>query len=310
MIGIVEIASWIPPQREHNVVKASRHETDEKFILEKIGIQSLSRIPTGQNTSDLCVQAFHALKKKIKLHEDQLDFLMVVTQNPDLPIPHSSAMVHGKLGLSTRCAVFDISLGCSGWVYALHTAISFMAQNDLKAGLIFTADPYSKVIDPNDKNTDMLFGDAASVTLLTEDPLWETGKGEFVSDGTQWNLLRINETGCLEMDGRGIFNFVMTKLPKSIDACLQKNGLKKDDIDLFAFHQASKFMIDQLSKRVRINPDKVPFVIADYGNTVSSSIPILLEERIHNESLSCILVSGFGVGLSAATSILKRCRSG
>lgn len=310
MIGITEIAAWIPPQREDNLQKAARHETDENFILEKIGIRALSRMDPSQNTSDLCVNAFNALKQKIVFNPLDVDFLIVVTQNPDLNIPHVSAIVHGKLGLSNRCVVFDISLGCSGWVYALHTAVAFMTQNDLKLGLVFTADPYSKIVDPADKNTDMLFGDAATVTLLNSDPLWALGKGEFLADGSQWPLLKRNERGALEMDGRGIFNFVMTELPKSIDACLQKNAIAKDDIDLFAFHQASKFIIDHLTKRVRINSEKVPFVIGNYGNTVSSSIPLVLEERIHDEQLSRVLVSGFGVGLSAGTSLLKRCRHG
>lgn len=310
MIGISEIASWIPEARDNNLDKLARHETDEGFVLDKIGIRALSRLSADQQASDACVMAFDALKKKCDIDPAKVDFLVVVTQTPDLNIPHVSAMVHGRLGLSANCAAFDISLGCSGWVYALHAAVAFMTLNDLSTGLLFTADPYSKIVDPQDKNTDLLFGDAASVTLLTDQPLWVTGKGEFLTDGSQWQLLRKTDAGALQMDGRGIFNFVMTELPKSIDRCLEKNGLKKEDIDLFALHQASKFIVEQLTKRVKINSDKVPFVIHEYGNTVSSSIPLVLEERIHNEQLSRVLVSGFGVGLSAGTSILNRCRHG
>lgn len=310
MIGISEIASWIPEGRDDNLDKLSRHGTDEAFVLEKIGIRALSRLSADEQASDACVRAFAALQQKCTIDPASVDFLVVVTQTPDLNIPHVSAMVHGRLGLSPYCAAFDISLGCSGWVYALHTAVAFMAQNGLSTGLLFTADPYSKIVDPQDKNTDLLFGDAASVTLLTTNPLWVTGKGEFLTDGSQWQLLRKTDAGALSMDGRGIFNFVMTELPKSINRCLEKNGLSKDDIDLYALHQASRFIVEQLTKRVKINPDKVPFVIHEYGNTVSSSIPLVLEERIHDEQLSRVLVSGFGVGLSAGTSILNRCRHG
>lgn len=310
MIGINEIASWIPVKREDNFDKLVRHETDEGFVRDKIGIRRLSRLAPEQQASDACVKAFETLQRKCTVNVQEVDFLLVVTQTPDLSIPHVSAMVHGKLGISAHCAAFDISLGCSGWVYALHTAIAFMMQNDLKCGLLFTADPYSKIIDPRDKNTDLLFGDAASVTLLTTDPLWTIGKGEFLSDGSQWQLLHKSNEGALVMDGRGIFNFVMTELPKSIDRCLAKNGLAKEEVDLFALHQASKFIVEQLIKRIKINPEKVPFVISDYGNTVSSSIPLVLEERIHDEPLARVLISGFGVGLSAGTSILKRCRHG
>ncbi len=310
MIGIKEIAAWIPDGREDNLDKLTRHETDEGFVLEKIGIRRLSRLSADQQASDACVNAYDALQRKCNVDPACVDFLVVVTQTPDLNIPHVSAMVHGRLGLSPHCAAFDISLGCSGWVYALHTAVAFMTQNGLSNGLLFTADPYSKIVDPQDKNTDLLFGDAASVTLLTTDPLWVPGKGEFLTDGSQWQLLRKLDSGALAMDGRGIFNFVMTELPKSIERCLEKNGIGKEDIDLFALHQASKFIVEQLTKRVKINPDKVPFVIRDYGNTVSSSIPLVLEERIHDEQFSRVLVSGFGVGLSAGTSILNRCRHG
>lgn len=310
MIGISEIASWIPEAREDNLDKLKRHDTDENFVLDKIGIRALSRLEPDQYASDACVKAFEALQRKCTINPQDVDFLVVVTQTPDINIPHVSAMVHGKLGLPSRCAAFDISLGCSGWVYALHAAVAFMIQNELSTGLLFTADPYSKIIDSQDKNTDLLFGDAASVTLLTANPLWANGKADFLSDGSQWQLLRKNEAGSLNMDGRGIFNFVMTELPKSIDRCLEKNGLTKDDIDLYALHQASKFIVEQLTKRVKINPEKVPFVIREYGNTVSSSIPLVLESRIHDEQFSRVLISGFGVGLSAGTSILNRCRHG
>lgn len=310
MIGISEIASYIPEARENNLDKLTRHETDEAFVLEKIGIRSLSRLSPDEYASDACVKAFEALQKKRSVNVREVELLVVVTQTPDINIPHVSAMVHGKLGLPSRCAAFDISLGCSGWVYALHAAVAFMIQNEMSTGLLFTADPYSKIVDPQDKNTDLLFGDASSVTLLTADPLWATGKADFLSDGSQWQLLRKNEAGALNMDGRGIFNFVMTELPKSIDRCLEKNGLTKDDVDLYALHQASKFIVEQLTKRVKINPEKVPFVIREYGNTVSSSIPLVLEERIHDAQFMRVLISGFGVGLSAGTSILNRCRHG
>jgi 3-oxoacyl-[acyl-carrier-protein] synthase-3 len=191
-------------------------------------------------------------------------------------------------------------------VYALHIAKDFMEANGLQRGLLFTSDPYSDIVDPNDKNTDLIFGDAATVTLLSNNPKFEIGKGAFVTDGSAYEKLIKRKDEYLYMDGRGIFNFVMRNTPDVVESCLQKNNTFKEDVDIFIFHQASKYVIENLTRRMKIAEDKVPFTIADYGNTVSSSIPIILEGYLRSTSEQNIIICGFGVGLSLAASLVRR----
>jgi 3-oxoacyl-[acyl-carrier-protein] synthase-3 len=217
-----------------------------------------------------------------------------------------SAILQSRLGISKRCASFDISLGCSGYVYSLLIARSFMESNRLKKGLLFTSDPYSNIIDPNDKHTDLLFGDGATVTLLTENPVFDVGYGVFETEGSRFGHLIKRNNEFLVMNGRGIFEFAMKAMPAILDQCLEKNSLKKEAVDLFLLHQASRFIVENLCRRMRLSPEKTPYVIKDYGNTISSSIPIMLKDYLEDTTKKNILTCGFGVGLSIASTILRR----
>jgi len=307
MIGINDIGNYIASERISNYEKEEKHGVTHDFIKEKIGIVSVARKRPAEKASDLCVPAYDDLAGNIdeSVLED-IEFLCVCTQNGDYKLPQTSAILQSKLGISTSCAAFDISMGCSGYVYSLHIVKSFMETNDLKKGLLFTSDPYSEIIDPNDRNTDLLFGDGATVTLLTDNPILDIEKGFFGTDGSRFDHLIKRENEMLEMNGRGIFEFAMKNVPVSVKRSLEINELQIDDIDLFLFHQASKFIIDNLSRRMKLAKEKAPFLIADYGNTVSSSIPIILKKYIGETAKKNILICGFGVGLSIASSILRR----
>ena len=208
-IGIQAIGCYVG-----NVVdchsKLERHGVEESFISKKTGFLGNAVIEDGDQPSDMCVKAFRALEKKLEIVVEDIDFILVCTQNGDFRLPQTSAVVHGKLGLPPSCAGFDISLGCSGYVYSLGVAKSFMEANGLKYGLVFTADPYSGIIDENDKNTDLLFGDAATVTLMSEDGVYDLGNSIFDTRGDLSAALQCAHNGQLHMDGRGIFDFVHT----------------------------------------------------------------------------------------------------
>lgn len=311
MIGISAIASYIPANRESNFEKMQRFETDETFIREKIGVETVSRKSADEETSDLCVKAWKKLLEKTTLDPAQVDCLIVCTQHPDgRGIPQTSAIVHGKLGLPENCASFDISLGCSGYVYSLSVIKSFMESNALKCGLLFTADPYSPDIQPDDKNTVLLFGDGATVTLLksatADAPTWIPKSFAFGTRGRDGAALN-NRCGTMQMDGRAVFNFTATTVPGQIKQLLEKQSLNLADIDLFLFHQGSKFIVDTLQKRIGIDLQKVPCNLAAQGNTVSSSIPLLFESYLERTDLRWVLMSGFGVGLSWASCLLEPC---
>ena len=307
MIGINNIGCHIASERVSNLEKAEKHGVTHDFIMEKIGISSVARKNPAEKASDLCVLAYDDLAARVAESAlDDIEFLCVCTQNGDYQVPQTSAIVQTKLGISKKCAAFDISLGCSGYVYSLHIAKSFVESCGLKKGLLFTSDPYSEIIDPNDKNTDLLFGDGATATLLTDNPVFDLGNGVFETDGKMFEHLIKRDNEKLVMNGRGIFNFAMTHVPEIVTRCLNANALRKEEIDFFLLHQASKYIIDNLRRRMKLEQGKVPFLIKEYGNTVSSSIPIVLKECLDKTDKKNILLCGFGVGLSIAASVLRR----
>lgn len=305
MLGIQEIASFIPNVKISNYDLKDKYEIDDNFIEKKIGIKKVAFKDKEDDTSDLCVKAFHSLTRKLSINPDGIECLVLVSQNPDFSLPHTSALVHGKLNLSDHCACFDISLGCSGFVYGLSIIESFMKSNQLKKGLLFTSDPYSKIISKEDKNTAMLFGDAATVSLISNIPKLISGIFNFGTIGKSYKELICNN-GILAMNGRAIFNFAAKYVPVDIKHLLKINDLSFDDIDSYVFHQGSKYIIDTITKRLKIDPAKVPFDATFYGNTVSSSIPIVLEKVFLEKQVRTIVISGFGVGLSWASTVLKR----
>lgn len=305
MIGIAAIAAEVPDERVSNLPCLAALGLSEAFLHEKIGVVRRARMPSGSDTADLCVAAANRLLAGGAVDRDEVRCLAVVTQNPDgHGLPHTSAIVHARLGLAAECSAFDISLGCSGYVHALSIVSAFLVANDLRVGLLVTADPYSKVIDPADKNTVLLFGDAATATLLSDRPVWRLGKFDFVTDGTLSAALHVGDDRKLHMNGRAVFNFCATQVPASIKRTLDRNDLTLEGIDRIVLHQGSKYIVDTVAGRLGV-PEKAGFYAADCGNTVSSSIPMILAEGLRPADRR-IVISGFGVGLALATTLLER----
>lgn len=304
-IGIGAIAGEIPPERVDILALKDKFQATEQFLSEKVGMRRVARLPADWATSDLAVAAARKLFGTGAVSPDEIDCLVVVTQNPDVRgLPHTAAIVHGKLGLPKGVLTFDISLGCSGYVSALAIVTGTMRTAGLKRGLLITADPYSKVVDPDDRDTALIFGDAATATLLTDRPAWRIGKFDFGTLGNLAGNLAVDAAGRLSMNGRGVFNFAATEVPISIERCLTLNGLGMGDIDRVILHQGSKFIVDTLASRIGAK-DKTAFLAADYGNTVSSSIPLIMERDLAPTDRR-LLLSGFGVGLCWATTVLEK----
>ena len=283
---------------------------------------------TGVGLSAVAVEALFAANVELK---SRTDLIVTVTQTPDYRIPHNSARLAHVLGLPNSVASFDLSLGCSGYVYGVVATLGFLSTSGLKNAVLVTCDPYSRIIDPADRDTNSVFGDAATATWISTDS--EGGNIlalEFGTDGAGWEAIVVKGGGAAEpflatagglparegamtdgarlhMQGRAVFNFVNTRVPQSIRTCLDKAGLTIDDIDYFALHQGSIYMLDAMANRVGIPGEKLLKNMATYGNTVSSTIPLLLEELASTGRLKGkkVLLSGFGVGLSWATSIVQ-----
>lgn len=303
--AIAEIGTFIPVTRLDNTARAQKFDYNPDSLRSKIGITATARMDVGQQTSDLCVAAFRDLTRKLGEGFDPatLDLIVVVTQHPDgFGLPHSAAIVHGKLGLPTSCFAFDISLGCSGFVSALATVSGHLMASGGQRAVIFTADPYSKSLSEDDKNTAMIFGDAATATLIEPGTGWAIGAFDFGTKGDKAAAIQRGDDGVLEMNGRAVFDFCALNVPKSLRRVLELNGRAPEDIDAYALHPGSKFIVDTVCKRARIPaPDMLP--CAAYGNTVSSSIPLILAD-LDRAAARTVLVSGFGVGLGWATTIL------
>ena len=307
MIGIRAVASYIPKDRINNFDRQKTFEFDNEFLEKKIGFLSVSRKGFDEDPSDMCCVAFDQLVRYRRVDPDSVQVLVVCTQNPDFSIPHTAAIVHGKLGLADSCAAFDISLGCSGYIYGLAVIENFMRGGGFTSGLLFTADPYSKIIDENDRNTVLLFGDAATVTHIGLDPIFSTGHFTFGTRGKEHTAL-ICQNGILKMNGRAVFNFSASTIPNDIKKALMINDLQMDDIDYFLVHPGSKYIVDFIKKKLHLPDERAPFNAQSYGNTVSSTIPLLLQDYLDNPLAKKVLISGFGVGLSWSTTVLFRQR--
>lgn len=306
-IGIKAIASYIPPSVIDNITQGLEFSEDETFIRNKIGALKLPIRGEDQDTSDLAVAAIKALMAKNPNFNPQLlDVLVVVTQNGDgAGLPHTSAIVQQKLALPNTIAAFDVSLGCSGYVYGLFVLKGFLQATGLRNGLLVTADPYSKIVDRSDRVTSLLFGDAATATWVGNEPCWRLGEVAFGTDGEGAEHLHVKNSK-LNMNGRQVFNFAATKVVPHIQHVLQKANLEIEQVDAFCIHQGSAAIVDTIARRFGQMSSRFILDIEQTGNTVSSSIPLLLEKHAFDSNWKHVIISGFGVGLSWATALLER----
>lgn len=303
---IAAIGSYIPNNTVDNLKQGEKFGESADFIEKKIGALQLSRLEDNEDTSDMAVKAVKALLATSNLTIEKIEALIVVTQNGDgNNLPHTSALVHAKLGLSKNVAVFDISLGCSGYVYGLQILSGFMQASGMRNSVLVTADPYSKVIDMEDRITSLLFGDAATATWLSAEGQWQLSRALMCSDGSGANSIAVTD-GRLKMNGRQVFNFAATTVPRHIKDLLKQESLVETDIDQYCLHQGSAAIIDTISKRFPEVRNRFILDLKQQGNTVSSSIPLLLEKRINQKQTNRIFICGFGVGLSWASMILTK----
>lgn len=302
-LGIAAIGSYLPETRLDNRAAAKRFDFTDEFLETKIGILAPARKTPDEETSDLCVKAFADLERVAGEAIRSIDLIAVVTQNPDgHGLPHTSAIVHQKLGLPKTCFAFDISLGCSGFVAGLAIVKGYLAATGGRRALLFTADPYSKVQDPADRNTALIFGDGAAAALIAETPCWRIGAGfDLGTEGQKSSALKVDAENRLSMSGRMVFDFCALNVPGSVERALAANGLSKQEVDGWVLHPGSKYIVDTICDRLKIPRISFP---APYGNTVSSSIPLILKDMDPLKQRT-VVISGFGVGLGWATTVLR-----
>jgi 3-oxoacyl-[acyl-carrier-protein] synthase-3 len=291
---------------------------DIDFLENKVGIKQRHIAADDESTSDMATKAAMMLIERNNLNTDFIDLLILCTQNPDYKLPATACIVQNNLQLKTSSIAFDINLGCSGFIYSLVIAGNFLKTRLAKWGMIIMADQYSKIIDYKDKNTASLFGDAASASLV--EPCADS-EGVidtiFGTDGSNADKLIVYNSGValnpeknkfLYMDGREIFKFSVQVVPTSVNEILKKNNLKIANIRYFIFHQANKYMLNEIQKRLNISDSQMVIDLEYYGNTVSSTIPIAYKNILVQKTLrknDLIIFCGFGVGLSWGTILYR-----
>ncbi len=313
MSVIRAIGTYLPEQIIGNDELIERFEWDRTFLEDKLGIHQRHIAAEDEGAADMGVAAAEDLFAKAPaLQREDVQILIVCTQNPDYGLPHTSALVQDRLGLPTTTACFDIGLGCSGFVYGLAVVRGMLETLGLDNALLVTSDPYSKVIDPADRGTSPLFGDGAAATWITREGAGGViGEFSFGTDGSGARNLIVEPDAegrrCLSMNGRSIFEFMLSTIPADVDRVTAANGITPDDVELFLLHQASNHMLSYLVRRMALDPARVPIRIRDTGNLVSSSIPFLIAELAREGALAgkTTLLSGFGVGLSWASTIVR-----
>ena len=331
-LSINSIEYYLPESIVSNEdLKLSNPEWDIDKVADKSGVLRRHIAEDDETAYDLALRACSKLKEKNGL--DDIDGIIFCTQSPDYIMPSNSFLLHRDLGLNRDVFCFDFNHACTGYIYSLKMAQAFMKSNMSEKILLVNADTYSKYINPKDRSTRVLFGDAAAVTLVEKE---SNGIGiidiDVGSDGNGWDKFWIEAGGLrsprsedtiieskdhqgniktkedIAMDGMGVWSFINSVAPKQIKLMLERNSLTINEIDQIIFHQASQMTLDSIIRALKIDDSKVFVNIGSIGNTVSASIPIALKDAIDSGKVkrgSKIILSGFGVGLSYGSILME-----
>lgn len=303
-------------------------EWSAEKVAKKVGITERHLSAENETAADMAYLAAEKLFEENPGVREQIDFLLLCSQSVDYKLPSSSCILQNRLRLNTSCGAFDFNLGCSGYEYGLAVAKGFIVSGIAKNVLLLTAETYTKYIHPEDKGNMTIFGDAATASLISTAGFAEIGEFVLGTDGSGAENLIVKTKGArvpdvtgkmtvdengnanwddnLFMNGGAIFDFTADAVPAMTEQLLKKENLTQDEVDLWIFHQANKYMINYLRKLMEIEKDKFYIFMEKVGNTVSSTVPIAIaeakkEDRLHGN----ILLAGFGVGLSWGATMIK-----
>lgn len=298
-------------------------------IASKVGVNCRHVASPDETATDMAIKAAKRLFDKGKVATDEIDYILFCTQSPDYILPTSACIIQNRLGLRKQIGALDFNLGCSGYVYGLSLAKGLIYAGIAKNVLLLTGETYNKHLHPKDKGNRTIFGDAASATVVSTSGYAAIGEFCLGTDGNGAENLMIKSGGMrcpdkqydlffdeggnphssdyLYMNGSEIFTFTLDNVPPLVEDTLECNNISKDDIDLFVFHQANKYMLDFLRKKIKISPRNFYYSLSEFGNTVSNTIPIALCNAL-DDGIICstmnIMIAGFGVGYSWGGTVL------
>ncbi len=316
------IATYLPKTVVTNNDLAKEFNVSSDQIFKTVGISNRHVSELDELASDMGIKAVDELLLKNNIDKSKVDFLIFCSTCFDYSAPSTSCILQDKIGLSKSTACIDLPYGCSGYVYGLAMAKSFITSGIAKNILFITSDTLTKTVAKNNLELRSIFSDAASATLINRTNCNSIGEFVFGTDGSGGLDVFISDSGFrkehanniglphgrFEMDGMKVFNFGLKIVPQLITDTLKKNNLTLNEIDLFIFHQPSRFLLDVLRKKINIPEDKFFINIEEHGNTSSTSIPLALSDAKKQEKLKegmTVLLAGFGVGYSWAGTIIK-----
>lgn len=296
---------------------------------EKVGIRTRYIAAEGETALDLAQHACEKLLKRFDRHS--IDFLLFCTQSPDYIMPTTACILQDRLGLATSVGALDISLGCSGFAYGLSMAKALINTGQAKNVLLVTADTYSRYMNPGDRSNRSIFGDGATASLVCWSEEECIGNFRFGSDGGGYDKLIIRNGGSrypveqnpeiidygtdncytnndFYMNGPEVLNFTTKTIPPFTEDILSVNGLEKESVGQFIFHQANAFMLKLMQKKLKIDSANFYIDLAEGGNTVSSTIPTALKKYSASRSSTGtenVVIVGFGIGLSWCGGLVK-----
>lgn len=331
-VGITAMSAAVPKRvivnREYTEV-FTKEEANE--IVDKTGIEQRRFADENTCSSDLCFAATEKLIADNNIDKEDIDLLVFISQTPDYRMPATSVTLQHRLGLGNKVIAFDITLGCSAFIYGLAVVYGLMERSNLKKALLLDGETRSKVYSPRDRRSAFLFGDGGVAALIERDPKFGKSTFSLNSDGSRADLIMIpaggyrkmssaetvvekvvDEFGNMRSDEQGymrggdVFNFVIREIPRDIKNTLAFTENTVDDFDYVVFHQANNFINSYIMKKMKLDPNKIPSTIAKFGNTSSVSVPLTIVSELQGklDGNKQVLLSAFGVGMTWATGIV------
>lgn len=332
-VGITAMAGAVPSHIIENLKYTDHFPEDQvKEVVEKVGIYERRFADEATCSSDLCFAAAQKLILDNDIDRSEIDLLVFISQTPDYRMPATSITLQHRLGLSGSCIAFDITLGCSAFVYGLSVVFSMMQTGAIRKALILDGETRSKVYGPKDRRSAFIFGDGGVAALVERDGKFGDSWISLNSDGSRADLIMIkgggyrhpssvetlkekvvDEYGNIRSDEQGymkggdVFNFVIREIPRDIRKTLSEAGKTVDDLDYIVFHQANNFINAFIAKKMKLDTAKIPHTIEKYGNTSSVSVPLTIVSELRGklEGQNTLLMSAFGVGMTWATGIVS-----
>ena len=326
-VRLAGLSTAVPKRTLDNIEYGIPEFAEERSrFVRNVGVKQRRIAETWQSFSDFAFLAASELIEKLSWRKDEIDALIVVTQSPDYRLPATAIILQDRLGLETSTIAFDVNLGCSAYPYGIHLVGSMIASGSIKKALLLVGD---KSASPHG----LLFSDAATATAIVYDESVPVSYFDLNSDGSGYEAIILKVGGArepfeahhfipepgsvpfkksypheLSMDGPAVLNFSISRVPNAVLEILKRSGHELSDIDYFVFHQANNMINNTIKKKLKLDDDKVPMSLEDFGNTSGATLPVTMNARLQyqlSNETSKLLMCGFGVGLSWASAIME-----